>query len=161
MSTADGSARHPDVGSRRARVLVIDDEAGIREVLRRVLSEHDVVTAEDGLAALMLLAGGREFDLMLCDVVMPHMGGVEFWTNVVSAYPAMLHRIVFITGGALSARDRAFLDCAPVPVLEKPFSLHMLRKLVTERVAEADDAEMSDRREPRCLPGQRGSAISS
>jgi hypothetical protein len=66
----------PDTGARRGRVLAVDDNADMREYLARVLGTvFDVVTAEDGQAALEAVAREGPFDLVLTDVMMPRLGG--------------------------------------------------------------------------------------
>jgi CheY-like chemotaxis protein len=120
--------------SRRGRVLVIDDDELILRVVRRSLDGHDVVTASDGLRALAVLASSTDFDLLLCDVVMPGMGGLELWAKVAERHPDLLERMVFMTGGARSADEEDFLSSGAVEVLRKPFSFDSLRRLVAQRV---------------------------
>jgi len=63
-----------------SRILIIEDEAAIRRVLVKILSEesnsYEVVEAEDGLAGIELIKK-EDFDLILCDIKMPKMDGVE------------------------------------------------------------------------------------
>jgi CheY-like chemotaxis protein len=113
---------------------VIDDDEGIRRVMRRALDDHEVVTANDGVAALTLLATSPDFDLILCDIVMPNMGGVEFWHVMAATRPDILDSIVFMTGGALASEDERFLGAGIVHVLRKPFAFGMLRQFVDARV---------------------------
>src|SRR6185295_1309014 len=62
---------------RRAQILVVDDEPMISSAVRRILGrEHDVV-ATDAMGALKAIEGGRRFDVILCDVMMPDMSGVD------------------------------------------------------------------------------------
>lgn len=138
-STAIGSPDASRTGVRssgmRARVLVVDDDAQIRRVIARTLHEHEVVTASDGRRALAILATTTDFDLLLCDVVMPEMGGVEFWSEVAARHPALLDRLVLMTGGARSAADEDFLASGVVQVLRKPFLFESLQSLVATRLA--------------------------
>ena len=124
----------PALDASRRRVLVIDDDDGIRRVIRRSLDAYEVVTASDGRCALAILETGTDFDLILCDVVMPGMGGVEFWSEVGAAHPWLLDRFVFMTGGAQTAQDEQFLASGAVDVVRKPFSFDALRRLVATRV---------------------------
>jgi CheY-like chemotaxis protein len=113
---------------------VIDDDDGVRRVVRRSLDGYDVVTASDGRRALAVLETSTDFDLLLCDVVMPGMSGVELWSELGVSHPSLLDRFVFMTGGAQTARDEEFLLSGLVEVLRKPFSFDALRRLVAARV---------------------------
>ena len=119
-SLAGQPKRPPTKG--RARILLIDDERHIRDVLVQLLDAHDVVSVGDVPAALALLCQGEEFDAILCDVMMPGLTGADFHDEVERRWPALLGRIVFVTGGAVTPRARELLDRASNPPLEKPFS---------------------------------------
>lgn len=130
----DPPSQRPSSEATRGRVLVVDDDEGIRRVLRRALDDHDVVTANDGVAALAMLGPTPGFDVILCDVVMPNMGGVEFWAAVARSRPDVLDRIVFMTGGALTLEEESFLSAGHAVVIRKPFSFDELRRFVAARV---------------------------
>jgi CheY-like chemotaxis protein len=115
-------------------VLVIGDDGGAPRILRRLLDVQDVVTASDGRRALAILEKDADFDLLLCDPVMPDPTGVEFWSEVVFKHPALIDRIVFVTHGAQSTGDEAFLSSGAVQVLREPYSLESLRRLIAEHV---------------------------
>lgn len=120
---------------RRARILVVDDEPLLRTVIRKGLhAEHDVVLAEGGKQALGRLAGGERFDLILCDLMMPEMTGFELHEALVRTDPVQAGRMVFMTGGAFTAKAVGFLDGIPNPRLEKPFGHRELRTIVNELV---------------------------
>jgi PAS domain S-box-containing protein len=106
----------------RGRILLIDDERHIRDVLVQLLDAHDVVTVGDVPAALALLCRGDAFDVILCDVMMPGMTGADFHDEVERRWPELLERIVFVTGGAVTPRARELLERASNAPLEKPFS---------------------------------------
>ena len=118
------------------RVLVVDDDAEVRAVLARALVGHEVVTATDGSDALGLIARGSAFDLVLCDVAMPTMGGVELWMELSLTHPELVPGFVLMTGGAMTRGDRLFLGAGAVEVLYKPISTRVLRKMVRTRVAQ-------------------------
>src|SRR5581483_5676206 len=89
--------------ARRGRVLVVDDDEAVGRTLRRSLSaDHDVTVTTDGRRALELLLGGAEFDTVLCDVLMPEVGGVEVFETLKIERPGAERRIVFLTGGAFT-----------------------------------------------------------
>ncbi len=115
----------------RARILVIDDERAVRELISDALGieGHDVHTAENGKEALDLI-GQHRYDLVLCDLRMPEMDGQRLYEEVQRDYPQVLKRIVFVTAQAHSADYGPFLRSTGIPVLEKPFTLSQLRQMV-------------------------------
>jgi signal transduction histidine kinase/ActR/RegA family two-component response regulator len=112
-------------------ILVIDDEASIREVLFILLRRdgHDVETVADGLAALERLAE-RDFDLIMTDVRMPGVDGIEFFNRVRAWNPAVAARIIFTTGDIVNPTTRDFLASVPNLHLQKPFSLADVREMI-------------------------------
>src|SRR5262249_4001645 len=87
---------------RRGRVLVIDDEVKIGEVIVQLLSDrHEVVAVQDAQAAFDLLDGGQAFDVVLCDLMMPNIGGREVF-EAFGRWPALLSGLVFMTGGTFN-----------------------------------------------------------
>jgi signal transduction histidine kinase/CheY-like chemotaxis protein len=124
-------------GPRRGRVLVIDDDPMVAAAVRRTLSgDHEVVTMNLTEDALELLRRGERFDVILCDVMMPNMTGVDFWRELERFAPEDTRRIVFLTGGAFATQARQFLDSVPNLHIDKPFVPDELRSIVRERVDE-------------------------
>jgi CheY-like chemotaxis protein len=110
------------------RILVVDDEAGIRRAMRRMLGRrHRVETAGNGREALDRLVSGGRFDVILCDLMMPEMTGIQLYEALATEAPGTTRRIVFMTGGIFSEDARAFLDRVSNPLLEKPLSWERLR----------------------------------
>jgi signal transduction histidine kinase/CheY-like chemotaxis protein len=121
----------PDGDGVRGRLLVVDDEQLVLAAIQRALEEHHQVTCEaDGRRALRRIEAGERFDLVLCDLMMPEMTGMEFHAAVSSAAPELADRIVFVTGGAFTPSAEAFLAGVPNPRIEKPFRMDELRSLV-------------------------------
>ncbi|MGN6105918.1 MAG: hybrid sensor histidine kinase/response regulator, partial [Kofleriaceae bacterium] len=119
---------------RRATILVIDDEEPLAQAIRRFLgADHDVTAVHSARDALELI-GGTRYDVILCDVMMPQVTGMDLYGEVLAADPAQASRIVFLTGGAFTTTAREFLDNVPNRRLEKPFDLKDLRKLVHELI---------------------------
>jgi CheY-like chemotaxis protein len=119
-------------------VLVIDDEAMVAKSLQLVLAgEFDVSRTTDPQQALEWLSGGQSFDVILCDVMMPNINGVELRNRVEQFSPNQAARIVFITGGLLLPHVRVLLDSVPNTCLEKPLDLDGLRELIRRRVRAA------------------------
>jgi CheY-like chemotaxis protein len=123
---------------RVARVLVIDDEAMVAKSLQLVLAtEFDVTRTTEPEQALEWLSAGESFDVILCDVMMPRINGVELRNRVAQFSPDQAARIVFITGGLLLPHVRVLLDSVPNTCLEKPLDLDGLRELIRRRVRAA------------------------
>lgn len=109
-------------------LLVVDDEAPIRRALRRYFERRGWVVdeAEDGRDALAMLSNAEaatRFDVVLCDLKMPGMSGPELYERLSTIAPAILPRIIFVTGDATGEAAAAFLSQVSGPVLEKPFEL--------------------------------------
>ncbi len=115
---------------RAARVLIVDDEALVCKAVARALAEHEVATETRAAAALERIGSGERFDLVICDLMMPEMTGMDFHERLSSLAPDLARRTVFITGGAFTPKAREFLDRVKGPVVEKPFDGAALRKLV-------------------------------
>jgi PAS domain S-box-containing protein len=127
-SEAPGSPRPA-----RARVLVIDDEVPIANTLRDLLGgQHDVTATTTVLDALAAIEAGREFDVIFCDLMMPGMSGIELYETLRTTRPELALRVVFMTGGAFTARAAEFLATAVNRRVEKPFSLGLIERIVRE-----------------------------
>lgn len=121
-----------------ARILVADDEAPMREYIRRILESrgHTVVVVPDGADALARLAR-QSFDLLLTDISMPNMDGVELWLRVVRDWPAMP---VLMMSGYAAQRSRVHDIAEPSqPILQKPFSMVDLNDAVEKALASNQD----------------------
>jgi two-component system NtrC family sensor kinase len=113
------------------RVLVVDDEDSIKELLTNVLEmdHHEVVLASNGREALDLVRS-QPFDLIVSDVKMPIMGGAELYQRLRDEGHPLASRLIFVTGDTVAAETRAFLQGVPNPVLSKPFRLRDVRETV-------------------------------
>lgn len=119
------------VAGRRGRILVVDDEEMVVRSVQRILSkEHDVVATVSASKALALCAGGERFDLILCDLMMPDMTGMDLHRELSLVAPDQANRMIFVTGGAFTVKARAFLSETPKEHLEKPFDSANLRAIV-------------------------------
>lgn len=116
------------VGLRRGRVLVVDDEPTIGAVIERMLrSEHDVFAVSDAQEALSRLLGGERFDVVLCDLLMPGLTGMDLHEQLAASRPEIAKRMIFFTGGAFTPRAEAFLRTEKHRCIEKPFDARELR----------------------------------
>jgi PAS domain S-box-containing protein len=128
---ADAGVAQPLLSSLRGRLLVVDDEELVLRAMQRMLSkDHDVLTMSSAKAALALCAGGASFDLILCDLMMPAMTGMELHDELARVAPEQAKRMIFLTGGAFTERAQAFLAEASREHVEKPFTSTGLRALV-------------------------------
>ena len=117
----------------RARVLVVDDEPLVADMLRRTLSDgHDVTVATDAGTALEFVLSGAEFDLIFCDLLMPRMSGMDLYNALRAQGSGVEERIVFMTGGAFTERAAAFLAAVPNRKMSKPFDLTELERVVSK-----------------------------
>lgn len=120
----------------RGRVLIIDDEPAVGNAAARALrEEHDVVALTRPREALRRIVDGESFDLVLCDVMMPDMTGMDVYAALERLAPGILPRVVFLTGGAFTPRAMAFLDSVPNARMDKPFEEEALRRFVRHRVS--------------------------
>jgi signal transduction histidine kinase/CheY-like chemotaxis protein len=119
-------------GERRSLLLVDDDSRLLRSVRRTLARDYDVETCEGGHAALAALASGRRFDVILCDLHMPDLTGMEFHRHVAEELPGLERTIIFMTGGAFTPEATRFMRDCPNPSIEKPVDLAELDKLIGE-----------------------------
>jgi two-component system NtrC family sensor kinase len=119
--------------AQRCRILVVDDEAEIREALTQILTEarHRVVTASSGREALERLASER-YDVILTDIRMPDLDGRALYQEIQRRWPRQAKRVVFITGDTLASALREFVSASGRPVIEKPFLPVDVRRVVAE-----------------------------
>lgn len=118
---------------RRLRVLLVDDEPNILKLLKRSLSQHwHVVGARNGREALACLQQ-EPFDVIISDVSMPEMGGVELYQHVERQRPHLCQHYWFLSGGVLDEDTRAYLQRVfGDRLLAKPLSAERLREIVSE-----------------------------
>jgi PAS domain S-box-containing protein len=129
---ARASARAPG-GSGRVRVLAIDDEPQVLRSIQRALGAHEVVVADSGREGLARLQGDQAFDVILCDLMMGDMTGMDVWKALRSESPELAARVVFMTGGVFTEAAREFLATVPTMCVEKPFDLAALQAIISAR----------------------------
>lgn len=122
---------HGAPSAERARVLVVDDEPALLRALGRVLGDHDVVLARSGREALAHCEEGA-FDIILCDLMMPDITGMEVYERLLATNAPQAARMVFMTGGAFTPQAREFLAAVPSSRLDKPVDVSVLRSLIDE-----------------------------
>jgi len=118
----------------KGRVLVIDDEELVCSLLVNMLSPHHEVTAlSSAREAMKRVLAGERYDVILCDLMMPEMTGMDFYAELRVRAPEQLDRLVFLTGGAFTEASRRFLASIPNQQIGKPFSLSHVIELVRRR----------------------------
>lgn len=113
------------------RVLIIDDDPMVANSLRRLLATREVDIADSGRRGIEMLRENDRFEVVLCDLMMPEVSGMDVYEAIMEERPDLAARFIFMTGGAFTERARAFLERVPNPKLEKPFDSKTLRLLVS------------------------------
>lgn len=119
-----------------ARILLADDDAAIRDLVRRALESdgHAVDVTEDGAEALERLAGGRDrFDLIVTDVEMPALDGISLAEQALKLDPGM--RIVLMSGYTDALQRASSFKAGKLGTILKPFTLDQIRSLVRTTLA--------------------------
>jgi len=131
-----GGMRDAIVGS--VRVLVVEDDRPIAQMLASILSDegYEVDLTVNGRLALEKIRA-HDYDLILTDLRMPELDGVELYRELESRQPELVRRIIVITGTSGHPEYQAFLAETQVPVLEKPFSLSAFQRLTAQVLASA------------------------
>jgi two-component system cell cycle response regulator CpdR len=119
-----------------ARILLAEDDHSMRQFLSRALEKagHEVLTVSDGVDALPVLAEGQ-FDLLLADIVMPEMDGIELARRAMAKDPEI--HVIFITGFAAVAMKQLGAEKQDTKVLSKPFHLRQLIEEIDRELAAA------------------------
>jgi two-component system cell cycle sensor histidine kinase/response regulator CckA len=116
----------------RARVLIVDDEPTLLRTVRWLLAgAHDVSVASSGREALDLLREDSRFDVVLADLMMDGVTGMDLYDAVRDVHPGLEKRMVFMTGGPSTRRSHEFLARVSNPRIEKPFSAAELEAAIS------------------------------
>lgn len=134
----ESELEEPGRADRAMRILVIDDEEDVAELLAEILemAGYEVVAARSGAEALRMIER-EEFDALLSDVRMPHLDGSALYGILRERKPALADRLAFVTGDTVSPRARRFLESTDRPYIEKPINPQEVRRLVQELVEAA------------------------
>jgi CheY-like chemotaxis protein len=115
------------MGERRnIRILIVDDEPAMREVIKLILKNYEVIEAANGLEAIKRCEE-RKPDLILMDIMMPRMNGIEATKIILEKFPDA--RIVAVTAYA-THKGKEMLEAGALEILEKPFGRRKLEELV-------------------------------
>jgi PAS domain S-box-containing protein len=123
---------------RRGSILVVDDEPLFNRAMERLLQpEHDVIAISDPREALRRLVQGERFDLVIGDLSMPQMTGMQFHDELARIAPRLAAGMLFVSGGAFTAEAADFVARWRDRVLDKPFSAAAVLLAVTEALERA------------------------
>ena len=121
----------------RGRILIVDDEKAIRSLIQRILKAHECVLASSGESAKEILTQDQDFDLIICDMMMPRLSGMELHSWLYEINPELAQRLIFVTGGAFTPKARHYLKAVGNHRIEKPFNALEFKKTINERVLHA------------------------
>ncbi len=153
-ATGADTGRSWKVSTSQRKILIVDDEAEIREALAEILTgaRHRVVTVGSGREALERMAA-EHYDVILMDVRMPDLDGRALYREIEQRWPGQAGRVVFVTGDTLASELREFVSESGRPVIEKPFLPSDVRRVVVELATGGEVAppteRISARRRPR------------
>jgi DNA-binding NtrC family response regulator len=119
-----------------ARILLADDDAATRDLVRRALASdgHDVIVTQDGLEALeSLQSDAARINLLISDVDMPGLNGIELAAKAIASAPGI--RIVLMTGHSEGAAKTDHLKPHLKRFVSKPFTLDQIKTMVREALA--------------------------
>jgi PAS domain S-box-containing protein len=120
----------------KGRILVIDDEPSVGRSLSRLIgSQHQVTVVEGGREGIAKLCSSETFDVILCDLMMPDITGMEVYERICESKPELAGRFIFITGGSFTPRSRQFLDAIPEQWIEKPFDAQQLHLFIEKALS--------------------------
>ena len=123
---------------------MVEDEPTVAELIADVMAEegHRVETLLDSREALNRMKKNH-YDLVVCDLRMPHLDGAALYREMVGCRSPLQHRLLFVTGDTMSPRTVEFLNASGLPYLAKPFLVEELKEAVRSALAAAPSAEES------------------
>jgi len=121
---------------KNGKILVVDDEACVRVLLEKVLTQmgYSVETIGDPGMVRDKLDSGVIYDAILLDIRMPGMSGTELYFRILEKAPALKNKIIIVTGDVMGLDVKAFLDQNNLPFLSKPFDITLLKKQISDIV---------------------------
>jgi CheY-like chemotaxis protein len=136
-----------ETAAARARVLVIDDEPMMCDLLDGTLGDrYEVHTRMSARQALQEIQAGASYDVILCDLMMPELSGMDMYAELQRTRPDQAERMVFMTGGTFTERAQAFVDRCPTACLSKPFRPPDVYRALDARLREVGRASAGRQR---------------
>ncbi len=128
-------------------ILLVDDDADLAGALKALLEAHNylVTTVGDGAAALREVMS-MDFDVIVCDMMMPEMPGDMFYLAVQKTKPELARRFLFITGHGDNPKVDAFLKANDGLVIYKPVRTEELVQMISLVMQRASTAERAESR---------------
>ena len=125
-------------GVKAKKALIVEDEPTIRSVCQRVLSKEGfaVTTVGDGKAAQESVKN-QQYNLLLVDIKLPVMSGIDFYVWLRGEYPQLSRRVILMTGSVMGGETMSFLEQSGQPYLLKPFRPEELVKIVRKTLRKA------------------------
>jgi len=122
------------VDVKRGRVLVVDDEELICEAIKRMLDPCEVVAAYSGREAQTILEADQQFDVIVCDVMMHDLSGIDLHRWLVEHNSQLAAGMVFVSGGVFTSKAREYFESLDNTRLDKPIKVEEFVRVVMERV---------------------------
>ena len=124
------------------RILVVDDEPGVRALLEKVLTQmgYNVETITDARIVMDKLNAGERYDVILLDIRMPGMSGTEIYTHIIEKMPVLKGKIIIVTGDVMGQDVKDFLTKNSLPYLVKPFDIKLLTEKINEIIGSGQSA---------------------
>jgi PAS domain S-box-containing protein len=137
--TATPTPEVKPLAAQNNKILVVDDEPTIRELLEKVLTRmgHKVDVTADAGTAMDKIYAGEAYDLIITDVRMPGMNGIELYSRILEKSPEMKNRTIFITGDVMGIDIRTFLIQNKLPYIAKPFDIVLLKEKINAILGES------------------------
>lgn len=128
-------------GAVRPRLLIVDDEQHVGRSLKRILPDYEITLVDSGREALRVLLGEQEFDLILCDIMMPDVSGMMVYETLSTSHPTLARRIVFMSGGTFTERSQEFRQSVENPFIDKPVDRSLLLSTLERRLGQLGEVK--------------------
>ena len=124
--------------SQERRILLVDDEEPILDLMIEILSDlgHRIDTASNGEEAWRKVRE-HDYDIVLTDVRMPHMNGIDLYRNLLEIKPEMEHRVIFSTGDLIDNETASFVAEINARTIAKPFDVDQVVAVVEKALEDA------------------------
>ena len=124
---------------KESKVLIVEDEPAICSVCQRVLSDKgfEVDIVSDGKAAQESVEK-QQYDLLLLDIRLPIVNGIELYVWLQQEYPQLSKRVIFMTGSVMGGETMTLLERSGQPYLLKPFRPEELVEIVIKTLGEIE-----------------------